>query len=118
MEKLYPTLKARAREMRKAPTEAEERLWSRLRAKRFEGLKFHRQYPAGSYILDFYCPEKRLAVELDGGRHADPAQEGYDETRSRELSSLGIRVIRFWNDDVLKDTDAVMNVIGREAGIF
>jgi very-short-patch-repair endonuclease len=102
-----------AREMRKLPTDAEAKLWRALRLKRLAGYRFRRQHPVGGYILDFYCPACRLAVELDGGQHADPAQMEYDRTRSVRLAEMGIRVVRFWDTDALKDTLLVAEEILR-----
>ena len=109
-----PELIARARSMRHSGPDAEMRIWSRLRGRRLSGWKFRRQYATCGFILDFYCPEARLAVELDGGGHAMREQAAYDEERARRLSERGIRVLRFWDDQALKETDAVLEVIVRE----
>ena len=74
-----------------------------MRNRYFLGLKFFRQYGVGRYILDFFCPECRLSVEIDGGQHADAAERQYDERRTRFLSEQGIDVIRFWNCDVFEN---------------
>ena len=100
--------------MRHVAPDAEMRLWSRLRSRRLAGWKFRRQYPACGFILDFYCVEARLAIELDGGGHAKAEEAAYDEERSRRLSRSGIRVLRFWDDLALKETDTVLEVIVRE----
>ncbi|OGH61422.1 MAG: hypothetical protein A3G34_05415 [Candidatus Lindowbacteria bacterium RIFCSPLOWO2_12_FULL_62_27] len=99
----------RARELRQTLTDAEKLLWRRLRLKQIEGQKFRRQAPIGNYIVDFVCFEKRLIVELDGGQHAE--QTEYDEARDRWLESQGFRVIRVWNDQVMRETEAVMEMI-------
>ena len=99
--------------MRHTATDAETRLWSRLRARRLDGWKFRRQHPIGPYILDFYCPDARLAVELDGGQHAEDQELVYDEERTRRLEESGIRVLRLWNDQALKHTDTALEVILR-----
>src|SRR5256885_12641504 len=86
---------ARRRTLRSAGTDAENALWARLRAKRLLGFKFRRQHPCGPYILDFYCPSKHLAVELDGGQHFEPAGQEYDVRRTAFLARRGITVLRF-----------------------
>ena len=92
--------------MRHDPTDAEAKLWSRLRNRQIDGWKFRRQVPFGSYVLDYYCAEARLAVEVDGGQHAEE-RRAHDEIRSRFLAAEGVRVLRFWNGDVLKNCDGV-----------
>jgi len=79
------------------------------------GLKFFRQYSAGPYILDFYCPERRLDIEVDGGQHGDVGAQQHDAARGSYLSELGIRVIRFWNNDVLQNIEGVGERIREEA---
>jgi len=98
--------------MRRQATKAEIRLWQRLRNRQLEDTKFRRQIPIGAYIADFATKEKRLIIEVDGGQHGIAADA--DEARSRELAKLGYRVIRFWNGDVLKHTDGVIEAF-REA---
>ncbi|MDO8837837.1 MAG: endonuclease domain-containing protein [Parvibaculum sp.] len=99
---------SRARSLRINRTDAEARLWLHLRNRMLGGAKFRRQVPVGPYIADFLCAEHMLIVELDGGQHADnPA----DERRTRFLESKGYRVIRFWNPDVLTNTDGVLEMI-------
>jgi very-short-patch-repair endonuclease len=93
-------------------TDAERVLWREVRAHRFGGLKFKRQEPLGSYVVDFVCHEARLIVELDGGQHAD--RQEADAERTRWLESRGFRVIRFWNNDVLANTEGVLQEIGKE----
>jgi adenine specific DNA methylase Mod/very-short-patch-repair endonuclease len=107
-------LKQFAREMRHAPTDAEQRLWYFLRDRRLGGYKFRRQHPVGNFIADFACIEGRLIVELDGGQHAELFQKEKDETKARFFEERGFRVLRFWNNDVLKDTQAVLETIVRE----
>jgi very-short-patch-repair endonuclease len=94
--------------MRKEPTEAEARLWYHLRAGRFDGVKFRRQVPIAAFIVDFVSFERMLAIELDGGQHTESAS---DAVRDAELRQRGFRVLRFWNHDVLADTDAVLTAI-------
>ena len=102
-------LLANARDLRKGQTDAESLLWLLLRDRRLGGFKFRRQHPVPPYVLDFYCHEKRLAVELDGGQHAEQAAR--DERRTAELERQGIRVIRFWNNAVLAETEGVLEAI-------
>lgn len=89
-------------------------MWHLLRDHRFCGYKFRRQYPLAGYILDFYCHTARLAIELDGGGHNDDEQRRYDRERTKTLEGTGIRVVRFWNHDVLKDLESVLEVIYTE----
>jgi len=110
-----PTTKLDRRGLRKNATDAERKLWGMLRSRRVIGLKFLRQYSVGPYILDFYCPERRLAIEVDGGQHADLYGQQHDAYRDRYLSELKIRVIRFWNNDVLQNTEGVGKRIKEEA---
>lgn len=109
--KLPDDLRAYAREMRGRMTDAEALLWMLLRNRRIAGAKFRRQHPVGRYILDFYCVEKQLGVELDGGQHGDEA--AYDQRRDDWLRGKGIQVLRFWNNQMLAETEAVMEAIYR-----
>jgi very-short-patch-repair endonuclease len=109
LEPSSPTLKERARRLRRDQTEAERRLWTRLRARQLCGAKFRRQYPVGPFIVDFCCFEHRLVVELDGGQHA--TQTAADQRRSAFLRSLGYRVLRFWDNEAMEDIDAVLQQI-------
>jgi very-short-patch-repair endonuclease len=99
----------RAKALRQSSTDAENLLWYRLRNRQLLDLKFRRQRPIGKYIADFTCLEIRLVVELDGGQHVN--QEAYDRTREEEMKRLGFSTLRFWDNDVLKETDAVMEKI-------
>lgn len=101
----------RARELRRNPTEAEIRLWGRLRRKQIAGARFRRQAPLGDYYVDFLCPAHRLIVEVDGGQH--DARAGYDNRRTRWLKTQGYTVLRFWNNEVLANTDGVVEAIAR-----
>ena len=101
-------LRTFARSMRRAPTEAEDRLWGALRDRRLDGLKFRRQVPIGAFIVDFVCMEAKLIVEVDGVQHAESAR---DMARDAELEARGFRVLRFWNDDVMRDLDATCATI-------
>ena len=99
----------RARELRKNATHVENRLWSLIRTKRLKGYKFKRQYIIGAYIVDFICLEQKLIIELDGSQHLDAAE--YDKERTHFLNSKGYHVLRFWNNEVLENTENVLNVI-------
>ena len=101
-----------ARRLRRQSTQAEQVLWTKLRSRRFHGVKFRRQVPLGAYIVDFVCRERKLIVELDGGQHSD--QRGYDHRRTQELESLGFKVLRFWNRDVLLHVDSVLEAMWLE----
>ena len=103
-----------AKAMRTEMTEAELKLWNALRGNRLMGLKFRRQTPIGPYIVGFACPSKRLIVEADGTQHAD--NMAYDAERTAFLEQSGWTVLRFWNDDVLKDIDGVCQHIVSAAG--
>jgi len=100
---------ALARRLRHQPTEAEIRLWRYLRNKQLGGVKFRRQEAIGPYVADFACHARKLIVELDGGQH--DADKAYDETRTRYFESEGWRVTRFWNTDVLANTEGVLQMI-------
>lgn len=106
-------IKQFAREMRHAPTDAEQRLWYFLRDRRLGGYKFRRQHPVGNYIADFACIEGRLIVELDGGHHAEIFQQEKDKVKTAFFTQRGFRVLRFWNHQVLNDTQAVLEEILR-----
>jgi len=101
----------RARELRKKMTDTERFVWGRLRSRRFVGYKFRRQMPIGRYIVDFVCLERRLILELDGGQHAE--QKQYDEQRTSWLQRQSFDVLRFWDHEVLREWDAVEEVIWR-----
>jgi len=110
-EKLPPHLLSFARQLRKNQTNAEALLWSLLRGRRFLGVKFRRQHPVPPYILDFYSHETKLAIEVDGSQHNLPEQRRRDEKRTAYLAEKGIRVLRFWSDQVLRETEAVLERI-------
>lgn len=99
----------RARGLRQDMTDAERKLWYRLRNRQLSGWKFRRQHEVDHYIVDFVCTDAMLVVELDGGQHAEQADD--DARRTRHLQTLGYRVPRFWNNDVLTDTESVLEVI-------
>ncbi len=101
-----------ARQLRKSQTESEKLLWNVLRGRKFHGYKFRRQHPVSRlYILDFYCFEKMLAIELDGMHHQEKIQKQLDDERSNVLRVLGIRVIRFTNNQVINQMDEVLKKI-------
>ncbi|MGH9316909.1 MAG: endonuclease domain-containing protein, partial [Thermoanaerobaculia bacterium] len=87
------------------------KLWRRLRNRGLAGAKFRRQCPVGSYVVDFYCDEARLVVELDGGGHAQEEQRPRDLRRTGDIEALGVRVLRFWNGDVLNNVEGVLQRI-------
>ena len=103
-----PSTKRKAIQLRKDPTPAERKLWAVIRNDKL-GVTFRRQHAVGNYIPDFVCIEKKLVVELDGSQHLE--QEEYDEERTKYLNSLGYKVIRFWNKDVMKNMDGVILAI-------
>ena len=111
------TALARRRALRRNSTDAERLLWQHLRAHRFADFKFRRQHSCGPYILDFYCPGRRLAIELDGGQHYEAAVSAYDERRTQFLRTHGVRVVRFQNDVFLREREAVLEEIARALGI-
>jgi leucyl-tRNA synthetase len=99
-----------ARELRRTSTDAETALWQILRQRPL-GSKFRRQHPFGRYILDFYCIEKKLAIEADGSQHYSATAREADEERTRNLEVLGIRVLRFSNREILTEREAVLRAI-------
>ena len=109
--KLPEDIRTWAREMRGRMTDAEALLWYLLRNRRIAGAKFRRQRPVGRYILDYYCVEKMLGIELDGGQHSEAID--YDRHRDEWLQSQGIRILRFWNNQMLMETEGVMETIYR-----
>ena len=108
--------RARAKTLRRNLTDAESRLWGELRGNRLCGHNFRRQVPLGLYVVDFVCFANRLIVELDGEQHGFDANQEADARRTAWLQAEGFRVIRFWNNEVLKETDAVCNAILDQLG--
>lgn len=106
-----PSLKTKRRQLRRNQTDVERILWQRLRNKQLSNLRFFRQYSIGSYILDFYCPAKKLAIEVDGGQHALQSNEVNDTTRRLYLEEKNVHVLRFWNNEVLSNIDGVLQKI-------
>jgi very-short-patch-repair endonuclease len=101
-----------AKKLRQSMTDAERHLWQHLRCRQIESTKFRRQHPIENYIVDFVCIEKQLVVEIDGSQHIE--QQTYDKKRTKRLNQLGFRVIRFWNNEVLLQTEAVLEKIRQE----
>jgi len=102
------TLRDNAKRLRAHMTDAELRLWYHFRAHRFLGLKFKRQVPLGAYIVDFVCEQHRLVIEVDGSQHMHSVA---DQRRDADLQQMGYRVLRFWNHDVLMQTESVLEAI-------
>jgi len=98
-----------AKILRKNSTKAETLLWSKLRSKQLEGIKFRRQQPIGNYIVDFVSFERQIIIEVDGGQHANKKKE--DQRRDQILTKDGFKVLRFWNNNVLENIDAVLEII-------
>ena len=103
-----------ARDMRRAPTDAERKLWTLLRRDKLDGHRFRRQVPIAGYIVDFCCISAGLGVQADGGQHNDLEGKTYDQRRSEALRAAGIRIIRFSDYEILKFPDAVRQTIYRE----
>lgn len=100
-----------AREQRRKPTPAEEKLWEALRNRRLAGLKFRRQHPFGPYILDYFCVEQQIEIEIDGGIHTEPDQVERDIQRTEFLNQLGVRILRFDNGEVENHLNQVLKQI-------
>lgn len=111
VKRIPPTLRSFAQRLRGGQTDAEQKLWMHLRNGLLKGWKFRRQHPIGNYIVDFCCLEGMLIIELDGGQHLE--QKATDEERTKYLNSVGFRVLRFWNDDVLTKVDDVLEEVLR-----
>ena len=111
MLKYNTNLKTPARKLRSGMTDAERLLWSRLRGKQILGVQFYRQKPIGLYIVDFHAPAAKLVVEVDGSQHFEETGQVSDRRRDAYLGSLGQRVLRFDNVQVLKETEAVLETI-------
>jgi very-short-patch-repair endonuclease len=105
---------ARARALRQQSTWAEKLLWRWLRDRRFCTYKFRRQHPVGIYVLDFYCLEVRLSIELDGRGHGYSNQQAHDAERTRFLATQGIKELRFWNSHLRRDKQAIRDTIFHE----
>ena len=109
MPRIAPYLQISAKRLRSNQTDAEQKIWIRLRSRQINGLKFRRQYVKGPYIVDFCCLEEKIVVEIDGGQHAEQAEN--DQRRTKYLSKRGYRVLRYWSHDVLNSTDVVLQHI-------
>jgi very-short-patch-repair endonuclease len=114
-ENLHKSAKAltfeNAKNLRRNETPAEKILWQYLRNRQLNGMKFRRQHPIDKYVLDFYCHERKLAIELDGGIHDEKMNKLYDQARTTDLNDEGIQVIRFRNEEVLNNVTAVIKRI-------
>lgn len=106
-----PIIFERAKELRTNMTMSESVLWEKLSGKKLDGFKFRRQHPVDRFILDFYCHEKKLAIEIDGSIHNIAENKASDLTRDAKLTELGIKVVRFTNDQVHTELDNVLNQI-------
>jgi len=113
LKRVSKTTRDRAIGLRKNATKPEQLLWSILRGRQLDGLKFRRQHPIEPYVVDFYCAEAKLVVELDGQSHN--GREQFDERRSKFLSQLGLSILRVTNDDVITNLDGVAEAIVRVA---
>lgn len=107
-----------ARRLRKTMTLSEIALWTALRGKRLEGLRFRRQHPLGPYVVDFYCAAHRLAVEVDGAVHLSEAGAERDSARDLWISRQGVRVVRIPGELVLGDVDAALRIISEAVGVL
>ena len=107
-----------ARELRRRQTEAEKALWAKLRNKQLEGVKFRRQQPIGPYVVDFASFERRIVLEIDGGQHNGNELRRRDEERAAWLKREGYHVLRFWNNEVLKNIEGVLEAIRQALGKF
>lgn len=113
MTKIYNKTKEtdKRRSLRQSQTDAEAVLWERLRNRQLDGNKFRRQFGIGPYVVDFFCAEKRLAIELDGGSHFTKDGVAYDKERENAIGSLGITFVRFTNAEVINDLNGVVEKI-------
>ncbi|PID70506.1 hypothetical protein CSB37_02350 [bacterium DOLZORAL124_38_8] len=107
-------LKTRARKMRNNPTDAEKRMWDLLRSGKLNSVRFLRQKIIGNYIADFYCASQKIIIEVDGSGHNSDETKEYDKIRTQFFNNLGIKVVRFWNTDVLTNPEGVYEKILEE----
>ena len=107
----------KAKELRKNMTPQERKLWNILRNHQFYGYEIRRQYPIDKYIVDFICRQKKIIIEIDGGQHNQIEAIEYDKKRSSDLSKLGYKVIRFWNNDIDKNLNGVYKILQKEFNI-
>lgn len=110
-----PIIFRNAELLREKLTKAESILWEAIRKKRLDGYKFRQQHPISKFILDFYCHQIKLGIEIDGGYHENNGQKFYDEDRTEILNELGVKIIRFSNEDILQDLENVLKIILAEA---
>ncbi len=115
---VYADIKLRARRMRKQPTTAEKILWSKLRNKQVRGFKFRRQHSIDRFIVDFYCREARLVIEVDGSSHDTSEAIEYDEARQTFLEHRGLTMLRFLNAEVIHNTDFVLDCIRQRLALL
>ena len=109
MHRIDPAKTNFARRLRHDMTQAEQRLWHALRLRQMGGLKFRRQFPSAGCIADFICLEAKLVIEVDGGQHV--SRQVQDDIRSASIEAAGFRILRFWNHEVLGDTEAVKSAV-------
>jgi len=102
---------AQARRLRRTMTDVERKLWNVLRSRQLESYKFRRQHPIGPYVVDFFCEQLGLAIELDGDQHGDPSNIRKDDARTAWLNAQGVRVIRFWNEDIRGDINPALDLV-------
>lgn len=116
MTKLYnrTSEKAKRQLLRQNMPKAEMIIWAKLKSKQIEGCKFRRQYSVGQFVIDFYCPEVKLAIEIDGDSHFQEGATQYDEERQTFIESAGIRFMRFTNDDVYTNLNGVLELITKK----
>lgn len=112
----YKYLKNYRKEIRNNPTKAESMLWKALQKRQLDGRKFRRQHSLGNYIVDFYCPEEKLIVELDGEVHNNFINAAYDDKRTLDLKAFGTKILRFENNLVFEQMDMVLDAIRTEFG--
>ena len=119
MGKVYNQSRAKGvrRGLRKKLTEPEQVVWYRLRSRNLNGIKFRRQYSVGRYVVDFYAPDARVVIELDGDSHYQDDAIAYDKIRTEYFESCGMKIVRFTNNDVMKNLEGVLNSIAEIAGI-
>jgi very-short-patch-repair endonuclease len=119
MGKLYnqKTSKLVRRGLRKKLTEPEQRLWYRLRSRNLNGIKFRRQYSIGRYVVDFFAPDSRIVIEIDGDSHYEDDAIEYDKIRTNYFESCDITVIRFTNKEVMKNLEGVLIIIAEKASV-
>jgi very-short-patch-repair endonuclease len=110
-----PEVKRRRQNLRNAAPTAEQLLWRHIKGKQLNGIKFRRQYGVGPFVIDFYCPELRLAIEVDGDSHLREGAKEYDERRQKYIENFNIQFLRFANIDVYKNIDDVLETICKAA---